>query len=104
MNRSYITVLMALSLISCHDDPKLVEKREKQKVEITRLKGEIQVIEEKLKQVPPDVSNDLAKLTKQTEQQKEVLANLQSEVAVLEQKKAVIQKEYDAYRAKYPIK
>jgi peptidoglycan hydrolase CwlO-like protein len=101
---SPVLVLIALTCGSCSDDPKLVEKREKQKAEITRLKGEVALIEEKLKNLPPDVSADLAKARKTSEQQTAEIAELEKEVAVLETRKRTLQNEFDAYRAKYQIK
>lgn len=91
-------------LASCGDDPKLVEKREQQKAEISRLKGEIALIEEKLKNMPPDVSEDLAVAQKKAEEQTAEVAKLEAEVAALDARKRSIQNEFDAYRAKYQVK
>jgi chromosome segregation ATPase len=96
--------MLAMSCASCSDDPKLVEKREKQKAEITRLKGELALIEEKLKSLPPDVSADLAEAKQLSEKQAAEVAGLETEVAALETKKRALQGEFDAYRAKYQVK
>ncbi len=102
--RRSLLALFALSCASCGDDPKLVEKREKQKAEIARLKGELALIEEKLKSLPPDVSKDLAEAQQLSEKQSAEVAGLENEVAVLEARKRSLQSEFDAYRAKYQVK
>ena len=99
-----LVALLGFALASCGDDPKLVEKREKQRAEITKLKGEVALIEEKLKNLPPDVSSDLAEAKAASEKQTAEVAGLESEVAALEARKRSLQSEFDAYRAKYQVK
>lgn len=101
------TLLAAVSaalLASCGDDPELVAKREKQKTEITRLNGELALVQEKLKNLPPDVSADLENAKKQSEEQTAEIANLEKEVAELQARKRTLQTEFDEYRAKYQTK
>lgn len=100
----YLAVLLALSCASCSDDPKLVEKREKQKAEISRLKGELALIDEKLQSLPPDVTADLAEAKQLSEKQSAEVAGLETELATLETRKRSLQNEFDAYRAKYQVK
>jgi len=103
--RSYsLALLLALSCSSCSDDPKLVEKREKQKAEISRLKGELALIDEKLKNLPPDVTPDLAEAKLLAEKQSAEVAGLETEVAALEAKKRSLQGEFESYRTKYQVK
>lgn len=97
-------ILLAVFSSSCSDDPKLVEKREKQKAEIIELKGEIAFIDEKLKNMPPDVSDELAEAKKVAETQSAEVVMLESELATLEAKKSTMQGDYEAYRAKYQVK
>jgi chromosome segregation ATPase len=99
-----IPLFIAFACASCGDDPKLVAKREKQSAEIARLKGEIALIEEKLRNVPPDVSEHVEAAKKQEEQQTAEIANLEAEVTSLESRKRSLQTEFDSYRAKYQIK
>ena len=99
-----VAFLVALACASCSDDPKLVEKREKQKAEISRLKGELALIDEKLKSLPPDVSADLADAKQLSEKQSAEVAGLETEVATLEAKKRSLQSEFDSYKVKYQIK
>ena len=97
-------VLAALLCCSCGDDPQMVEKRDRQRAEIARLKGEIALIEEKLKSMPPDVSEELEAARKRTAAQTAELADLEKEIAGLEARKRAIQSEFDSYRAKYQLK
>ena len=99
--------LVALSLlffVSCSEDPKLVEKREKQKIEITQLKGDVALVEEKLKNLPPDVSAGLAEARQVAEKQSAEVAKLEAEVTALDSRKRALQSEFDSYRVKYQIK
>ena len=99
-----LSLFISLSGLSCSkkEDPLLLEKREQQKTEIARLKGELALLEEKLKNLPPDVTAELETATKQAEQQAAEIAKLEAETAALEARKRALQKEFDAYRAKYP--
>jgi hypothetical protein len=99
-----VIALCIIVLTSCGDDPKLVEKREKQKAEITRLKGEIALIDEKLKTLPPDVSSEFAEAKQIAEKQNAEVERLESEVATLDARKRSLEKEFDAYRLKYQVK
>ena len=99
-----LAFLLAICCTSCSDDPKLVEKREKQKAEISRLRGQLALIEEKLKSLPPDVSGDLTEARQLAEKQSAEVAGLEAEVTALESRKRALQAEFDAYRAKYQVK
>ncbi|MES2440399.1 MAG: hypothetical protein V4584_15120 [Verrucomicrobiota bacterium] len=99
-----LIVLLSVCCASCSDDPKLVEKREKQKAEISRLKGELALIDEKLKNLPPDVSGQLDEAKKLSEKQTAEVAALETEVADLEAKKRSLQGEFEDYQAKYQVK
>ncbi len=101
---SSLLVCFFLSVPSCGDDPKLVEKREKQKAEIIRLKGELSLIEEKLKNLPADVSTQLTEAKSLSEKQSAEIVELENQVAVLESRKRSLQSEFDAYRIKYQVK
>jgi predicted nucleic acid-binding Zn-ribbon protein len=96
--------IIAFSGASCGDDSKLVEKREMQKIEITRLKGELALFEEKLKNLPPDVSMDLKDARQLFEKQAAAVAGLEKEVEDLEAQKQALQSKFDAYRVKYQAK
>jgi chromosome segregation ATPase len=101
---SPLVAVSFLFLASCSDDPKLVEKREKQKIELTRLKGELALIEEKLKNVPADVSAELAEAKKLSEKQSVEIAGLEKEITELEARKRSLQSDFDAYQLKYQVK
>lgn len=99
-----LTIAFALFSQSCGDDPALVEKREKQKAEIARLRGELAMIDEKLKNLPPDVSTELAGAELLHEKHTAELASLESEITTLEARKRSLTAEYDAYKIKYSVK
>jgi peptidoglycan hydrolase CwlO-like protein len=93
-------MIIALCSASC-SDPALVEKREKQKAEIARLKGELALVSEKIKNLPPDVSEQLAEARKLSDKQNSDVTALEAEIATLENKKKSLQSEFDAYKLKY---
>ncbi len=99
-----LTLLFAIGCLSCSEDAKLVEQREKQKVEIARLKGDLALVNEKLKNLPPDVADQLAEAKKLSEKQSAEVASLEAEVAALEVKKRSLKSEFEAYQAKYQVK
>jgi peptidoglycan hydrolase CwlO-like protein len=97
-------MLFALSCGSCGDDPKLVAKREQQRAEITRLQGELALIEEKLRSMPPDVTAELKNARKEADAQTAEIARLETDIAELEARKRSLQDEFAAYRLKYRLK
>ena len=99
-----LAILLSLSVTSCGDDPKLVEKREQQRAEIARLKGDLALIDEKLKNLPPDVSSELAEAKQVSAKQAGEITALEAEVAELEARKRSLQDEFTAYQAKYRVK
>jgi chromosome segregation ATPase len=107
MNFSFLhlSLLSFFCLISigCGDDPALVEKREKQKAELVRMKGELALIEEKLKNLPPDVSEELAQAKVLSSKLTDEVAKLEAELAELEAKKRAQKSEFEAYQRKYQI-
>lgn len=102
--RPSLSVILVILCASCQDDPLLVEKREKQKAEIVRLKGELALIDEKLKNLPPDVSEQLTEAKALSEKQSAEVAALESEVATLEARKRSLQNEFETYQLKYQVK
>lgn len=100
----WIITLFSVSVLSCSDDLKLVEKKEMQKAEIIRLKGELAFIEEKLKTLPADVSTELAEAKQLSDNQAAELARLEKEVVDLEARKRSLESDFDAYRLKFKVK
>ncbi|NJM38990.1 MAG: hypothetical protein HC845_14635 [Akkermansiaceae bacterium] len=99
-----IVAILSLVFTSCGEDKTMVEKREKQKVEIARLTGELAIIDEKIKAMPADVSAEIEEARKVAEKQAAEAAGLEREIAKLEERKAALQSEYDTYKAKYQVK
>lgn len=96
-------LLFALALCSC-ENPELARKRDKQALEISRLKGELAMTEEQLKGVPQDRSEEFIDIQATAKKQQEELSALEAEVADLELKKQAIEKEFEDYKAKYVIR
>ena len=99
-----LAFLAVLCFVSCTEDRQLVAKREKQKAEIIQLKGELALIEEKLKSLPPDVSKELTEAKKQFAKQSAEVEGLESEIAGLEAAKRSLETEFEAYQRKYQTK
>jgi hypothetical protein len=99
-----LAVLIPFVCTSCGDDRKLVEKREMQKVEISRLKADLALIDEMLKNLPADVSLNLAELKRLAATQAAEVTGLESELVRLEILKQAAKSEFDAYQTKFRIK
>jgi septal ring factor EnvC (AmiA/AmiB activator) len=97
---------LALCLVfgACSDDPALVREREAQKVEISKLEGELALLEEKLEQVPPDRSEEVVQLKADVETNKAQIAEVEAEIEALEREKDKLEKEHEAYRRKYVLR
>ena len=95
---------LCLAFGSCSDDPELVRQREEQKVEISKLEGELAILEEKLEQVPPDRSAEVVQLKQDAETNRTQVAELEAEIEALENQKADIEKKHEAYRSKYVVR
>jgi archaellum component FlaC len=100
---AFLISTLSLLFVSCGDDPKLVEQREKQKAEIARLKGELALIDEKIKNSPPDVSTELIEVKKTHQERTSRISELENEVTSLEEKKSKLLAEFEAYKLKYKI-
>jgi predicted nucleic acid-binding Zn-ribbon protein len=100
----YCLSLCAFALLSSCDSPELVQKRDKQALEIARLKGELALTEEKLKTVPADRSGDLLEIEATAKVQQEEITKLEAEIADLQTKKQAIEKEFEDYKSKYVIR
>lgn len=97
-------LLLPLFLTACGDPPELVEKREKQHAEITRLRGELALVEEKLAAMPEDRSQELAAARMEAESQTKQVAALEEEISALEARKREIDAEFETYRRKYAVR
>lgn len=89
---------------SCKENPELVRKREEQRAEIKRLQGELAVVEEKLKDIPPDRTKELVIAKGEADAQASEIETLEKEVATLDAKKKELEAKFADYRRKYPVK
>jgi hypothetical protein len=99
-----VAACISLLSLSCGDDPKLVAQRERQKAEISRLKGELALMQEKLRNMPPDVTEELEKTRKLVEAKGSEVARIEDEIRSLEIRRRSLEEEFNAYRAQYPLK
>ncbi len=90
-------------LASC-DSPEMVRKRDQQSIELTKLKGELAILEEKLKDVPVDHSEELSALEEQAKVQQAEISKLEGEIQNLEAKKEAVQKDFEDYKRKYVVR
>jgi hypothetical protein len=102
--RASALLLACLAVSSCGDDPELVRKREEQKAEIRLLDGELKILQEKIAQLPPDRTTEIAKMKQDAELQQEEISKLEEEVVSLQKQKAQIEKDHEAYRRKYVVR
>lgn len=102
--RWYFVFIAVLASVSCGEDPELVEKRDQQKKEITQLNSELAVVLERLKNIPPDVTQELAVAKLLEEKTSAEIESLESEIAVLEADKTSQQQKLQAYQMKYRLK
>jgi len=98
-----VAAISATLLSSC-DSPEMVRKRDQQAMEITKLKGELAVLEERLKDIPPDRATDLAAIETEAKTQQEEINKLEGEIKDLTEKKESVQKEFEEYKRKYVIR
>jgi len=98
-----LAVIPTLFLVAC-ESKELTRKKEQQNIEITRLKGELDLIEEKLRNLPPDKTSELAAAEVEAESQKEEVKELEAEVTALEAKKRDLEKQFEDYKRKYVIR
>lgn len=102
--RTCIAIGAVFLTTSCREDPELVKKHSEQQAEIAKLNGELIMLEERLKNVPPDQSAELNKTAAEADKLEAEHDLLSSEVAALEaEHKALLQK-YADYKRKYAIR
>lgn len=91
-------------ILSSCDSPEMVRQRDEQALEITKLRGELAVIEEKLKDLPADKTADLATIEEEAKTQQEEITKLEAEIKDLEENKKSVEKEFEDYKRKYVIR
>ncbi len=108
MKRCNLTLILVLFsaffCVSCKEDPKIVEQRAKQKVEIARLNGDLAEVELGIRNLPPDLSSDLEKARRIAEEKTVEVMKLETEVSGLSARKRLLQAEFDTWRATHPSK
>lgn len=105
MKTAFLVPLCGLAaLVSSCESPELARKRDKQALEIARLRNELALTEEKLKDIPEDRSEELIEIEATAKAQQEEIDQLEAEIADLEVKKKAAEKELSEYKSKYVIR
>ena len=99
--RCAAALAIGITLSSCGDDPELVRQRDMQRAEISKLQGELSILQEKMEQIPPDRSGQIEELKQKAEENRTQIATLEAEVEALQKQKADVEKQHQAYRRKY---
>lgn len=97
-----IAILLSVLCVSC-EDPALVKKHGEQQAEIAKLRGELALVQERLKNIPQDRSGDLEKATMEAKKLVEEQSRLADDVAKLQAEEKALQEKYEAYRRKYAV-
>jgi chromosome segregation ATPase len=104
LTRCILTAVTLAALSGCGDDPEQVRKVREQRVEITRLSGELALLEEKLGNLPADKSGDLAVAKKQADDQAAEILKLEAEIVNLDAQRKALEDELASYKRKYPVR
>ncbi len=95
--------MIFLACASCKDDPDLVAKRDRQGIEIARLQGEVALAQERIKNMPEDMGDELTVAETQLQELALEANRLDSEIAELQGRKAELERDFAAYKEKYPL-
>lgn len=104
LTRCILTAVALTALTGCGDDPEQVRKVREQRVEITKLSGELALLEEKLRNLPEDKSGDLTVAKKQAEDQSAEILKLEAEIADLDARRKALEDDLASYKRKYPVR
>lgn len=96
-------IVLSLLFISCGEDPELVKRHGEQEAEIAKLRGELALVQERLKNLPDDHSSELEKVVMESKKLETERKHLTEEVSSLEAEQKVLQEKYEAYQRKYAI-
>jgi cell division protein FtsB len=103
-SRTATLACLLLAVCSCKENPELVRQRDEQRTEIKRLEGELALIEEKLKDIPPDRTKELLLAKAEADSQASQIEGLEKDLAALDAKKKELEARFADYRRKYPVK
>lgn len=103
-HHQFLPVLAFVLLAACGKDPELVKKSGAQEAEITRLRGELAALDEKLRNLPEDRSAELVQARKTADAQAAEVAKLEAEIAQLQARKVELKKEFEEYKRKYAVR
>ncbi len=98
-----ILLAVSLALTSCGDDPQLVQKHGEQQAEIARLEGELALLQERLKNVPPDQSGELKDTVAEAAKLESERERLSEDVSALEAEHKALLEKFEDYKRKYAV-
>lgn len=98
-----LAIALSILCVSCGEDPELVKKHGEQQAEIAKLRGELALVQERLKNIPQDRSADLENASTEAKKLEEERGRLTDEVAGLETEKKALQEKFEAYKRKYAV-
>lgn len=101
---TYAALAAVMAMVSACDSKEALKKRDDQALELTKLKAELAIIEEQIKDVPEDRTKELAAIEEETKAQEAEITKLEGEIKDLETRKATVQKEFDDYKKKYVVR
>lgn len=96
-------VLIAAVLCSCGDDPEKVNKRKLQDAQIADLNAQIESLQLKLQNAPPDKSAELNKALAEQKKLEEEIADFEKQIADLDARKRDLAQDLEAYKKKYSV-
>lgn len=102
--RSIAALSVSTCLVSCGEDPELLRKSREQQTEVVKLRSELALMEEKLRNLPPDKSEDLTTAKKQAEAQTAEITALEAEISNLDTRRKALEDEFNSYKRKYPVR
>lgn len=102
--RTIIPIVAALLISSCGEDSELVKQHGEQEAELAKLRGELALVQERIKHVPTDQSAELKEAQEKRAKLEAELKALDTEIASLEEDKNKLEQEYEAYQRRYVVR
>jgi septal ring factor EnvC (AmiA/AmiB activator) len=104
ISKKIILIVTPFFFCACSEDSELVKKHGEQEVELAKLRGELALIEEQIKNMPQDQSAEVKKFKEKQSKLETELNVLDSEVAKLEAEKKKLERDYEEYRRRYVVR
>ena len=99
-----VPIVTASLLCSCGEDAELVRKHGAQEAEVAKLRGELALLEERLKNIPEDHSAQLKEAQEKQVKLEAELEGLNNEIGALEEKRKKLLEDYANYQQRYVVR